>query len=63
MKRRRPDGQVNRFNGQTMEKNCSGCREWKPRSEFSRRGLYLSSRCKKCVRLDMRNRRENAIRR
>lgn len=58
--KRRPDCMVNRHNGQTMEKNCSKCREWKPRAEFSRKGLYLASSCKKCVSTYVRNRRQNA---
>jgi hypothetical protein len=58
--KRRPDRLVNRHNGQTMEKNCSMCNEWKPRAEFALKGLYLSARCKKCVRSYHRQRRELA---
>ena len=49
MARRRRDEEVNRHNGQTMEKNCVECKQWKVRAAFPRKGLYYAARCSQCM--------------
>ena len=54
-RQRRTEDEVNRFVDGRNEKNCVTCRQWLPRADFAKRGLYLQAKCKPCMKVYIRD--------